>query len=85
MQQSSGAKKGLKGGVSQKCLGTEVPVDCKSVRIRLMVLSGLQRTLCFTRKGLGCIRVPIREIKMEIPDKAAPIPKSCYRAFVAAL
>jgi len=68
VQQSSGAQKGLKGRlVSEKCLGTEVPVDCKSVRIRLMVLSGLQRTICFTRKGLGCIRVPIREIKMEIP------------------
>ena len=55
MPQSSG-KKGLKGRlVSEKCLGTEVPVDWKSMQIRLLVLSGLQRTICFTRKGLGCI------------------------------
>jgi hypothetical protein len=43
VQQSSGAKKGLKVKervVSEKCLGTGVPVDCKSVRIRLMVSQG---------------------------------------------
>jgi hypothetical protein len=28
-----------------------------------------RRTIWFICKGLGCIRVPIREIKMEIPDK----------------
>jgi hypothetical protein len=42
VQQGSGAKKGLKGGVCEKCLETEVPVDFKSVRIRLMVLPGLR-------------------------------------------
>jgi hypothetical protein len=50
---------GSKGGASEKCLGTEVPVDCKSVRVRLMVLPGLRpnRSASLGR-GLGCIRGP---------------------------
>src|ERR1700733_13285068 len=43
--------------VYEQYLGTEVPADWKSMRIRLMIHSGLQRTICFTPKGLGCIRV----------------------------
>ena len=52
MQQGSGAKKELTGGVSEKCLGTEVPVDFKSVRIRLMVPSGLDEISWLHSEGL---------------------------------
>ena len=69
MQQNSRVKGRLQGGrVSEKCLGTEVPVDCKSARISLMVLPGLrQKSIGFTRKGLGCIRVPLGGGKSKIP------------------
>jgi hypothetical protein len=35
-----GEERAQRGRVSEKCLGTEVPVDCKSVRIRLMASQG---------------------------------------------
>jgi len=44
--------------VSEKCLGTEVPVDCKSVRIRLMVSQSCDETkFAVLWKALGCIKV----------------------------
>ena len=41
--------------MSEKCLGTEVPVDCKSVRIRLMVSQVATKSICLPRKDFGCI------------------------------
>lgn len=68
MQQSSGAKKGLKGGVvSEKCLGMEVPGDCKSVPIRLIVSQGCDEINLLHSEGPCVYKVPIREIKTEIP------------------
>jgi hypothetical protein len=61
-------RKGLKGGVvSAKCLGMEVPVDCKSVRIRLMVSQGCYEiNLLYSGRALGVLRC-LLEIKTEIP------------------
>jgi hypothetical protein len=64
--QQSGAKRGLKGELSEKCVETEVPVHFKSVRIKLVVCSqGCEETIRFTRKGLGCTKVPIRRSKLK--------------------
>jgi hypothetical protein len=53
--------------VSEKCLGTEVPVDCKSVRIGLMVSQGCDEINLLHSEGPWMYKVPIREIKTEIP------------------
>ena len=44
--------------MSEKCLGTEVPVDYKSVRNRLMVSQVATKSIYLTRKDFGCIRCP---------------------------
>jgi hypothetical protein len=43
--------------VSEKCLGTEVPVDCKSVRIRLMVSQGCDEINLIHSEGLWVYKV----------------------------
>lgn len=67
-QQSSGAKKGLKGGVvSEKYLGMEVPGDCKSVPIRLIVSQDCdEMNLLHAERPLG-YKGAARKVKLKIP------------------
>jgi len=54
------AKKGLKRGVvSEKCLRTDVPVDCTSVRIGLLVFLGCDEINLLHSEGPWVYKVPI--------------------------
>jgi hypothetical protein len=58
--------------VSEKRLGTEVAVDCKSVRIKLMVSRGCDEINRLHSEGPWVYKVLMRETKTEIPDCKAP-------------
>ena len=67
-QQSSGAKKGLKGGVvSEKYLGMEVPGDCKSVPIRLIVSQGCDEINLLHSERPLVYKGATRKVKLKIP------------------
>jgi hypothetical protein len=55
--------------VSEKCLGAEVPADCKSVRIGLMVSQACNENNLLYRKGPGVYEAAHPGVKSEIPDK----------------
>ena len=67
VQQGSRVKKGFKGGVR------EMSWNGSSSRFQASAKqvdggpSAATKSIAFTRKGLGCIRVPLRKIKTEIP------------------
>ena len=54
-----------------------VPVDYKLVRTGLTVSGAATKTICFTRKNFGCIRVPVWALKTEFVRIAPAVGRPC--------